>query len=174
MFVRGPTTREYYQVCSWHITNGFNIHDLKSHLKDLHFQEQLSFLKKMACIIPRGEDKGVIGVLVSIKQTNKDSSKGTPERTSTQLNGSSSHIKNADSKTGVSGVLNGSLLRDACDELGFYVTAKKMYMSKDKIHTKLKTALITPISSIALSMMRVDLHPTILLQGRCNLHMNSS
>ena len=53
MFVRGPTTREYYQVCSWHITNDFNIHDLKSQLKYLHFQEQVSFLKNTAYIIPR-------------------------------------------------------------------------------------------------------------------------
>jgi hypothetical protein len=52
----GPTARECHQLCSWHITNGSNIHDLKSQMKDLNSQEQLSFLKNMACIIPHGED----------------------------------------------------------------------------------------------------------------------
>ena len=37
--------------------HGSNIHDHKDHMKNLNSQEQLSFLKNMACINPRGEDK---------------------------------------------------------------------------------------------------------------------
>ena len=59
MLAGGPTPREYDQVCSRHFTNGSNIHDIKSQMQDLSSQEQLSFLKNMSCIIPRGEDKEV-------------------------------------------------------------------------------------------------------------------
>lgn len=71
-------------------------------MNDLNSQEQLSFPKNMACIIPRGEDKEATRVLGVIEHTNTDSVKGIPRRTSTWLNGSSSHIKNADSKARVS------------------------------------------------------------------------
>ena len=89
------------EVCSWHITNGSNTHDLKSQMQDCNSREQLPFLKNMLCMIPCSEDKEATRLLVVGEQTDKDLAKGIPGRISTWLNGSSSHINNEDSKIGV-------------------------------------------------------------------------
>ena len=57
------------EVCSWHITNGSNTHDLKVQMQDCNSQEQFPFLKNMLCIIPCGEDKEATYWLLVSKQT---------------------------------------------------------------------------------------------------------
>ena len=101
MFIGSPTSIECDQVC-WHITDGSNIHDLKSQMQHLNPWEQLSFLKDMSQIISRREDREFIGLLAIGKQTNKDLEKEILRKINTQLNGTSLHMGNTYFKVGVS------------------------------------------------------------------------